>query len=342
MPRRLTEEILQLAYGEVLKENVQSILDQLDTLFEHTKPDATYKEFESYILSAPSPSLSRRATTATLPSSQRPSSSASFLSHPANGSRLTPEQKFSLFETWIVRVLRVFTEALPPKLYALERRYSNQVEAAYIQTKLKLPHFFAEQLRKIFYFHSMRNALKPELDLPAWKRMVCPSFITEALAEVVFYAKIDSYKPIWRFIDFVEFCIVMSRESVEVQLDFLLHAFANFEALYIPAAHAQVEAQDATAALIQQEIDWSSPCTQSAMLRMVYILSLSSQRSSIEPRTPCGQDKPQRRDRRDVSLSTSADPEAGKSSRARSSSTTSVRSIDAKEGRYPIDPMDSI
>lgn len=112
--------------------------------------------------------------------------------------------------------MRIFLEPNYPKLYSLEKKYSSHLEAEQAITRYGINRVTCDNLRTLFYSKCSTNSysMKSELLLETWIEWV-NSYIHKDLATIIFKAKIDNFKPIWRFIDFVDFCVLFGSQNIE-------------------------------------------------------------------------------------------------------------------------------
>eukprot|EP01038_Epipyxis_sp_PR26KG_P004301 gene4301-6097_t len=210
LERRKIEDMLHLAYGEKLRSKLDDLNEQLDLIFDRgVRREVTTKDFERY------------------------------------------EGNIELFVAWIARVLKVFVEPLPKKMIALERKYSSSVEAEELMRKFRISKLKCDQLRELFLNNcSPAASAKAELDLHSWcmwvscqspqsasldssangtKRLLAPAMLTVELSSVIFQSKVETYKPVWRLIDFTEFCVVFGVGKLEDKVNALCSAFIHFD-----------------------------------------------------------------------------------------------------------------
>lgn len=68
--------------------------------------------------------------------------------------------------------------------------------------------------------------IKPEMTLDVWTDWLCGSgYSNPKIARILFLHKIESIKPVWRLLDFAEFCMSFGTNSRQEQIDKMLKIF---------------------------------------------------------------------------------------------------------------------
>jgi hypothetical protein len=138
--------------------------------------------------------------------------------------------KTEVLSDWVVRVLSVFIEPLPPKLFALQKKYSSAMEAETLINRFNISIELYHSLVHQFYSHC-KTSFKPELYLSQWISWVSPEFLNPYLAKVIFSAATESFKPVWRFMDFAEFSCIYGAGTVEARANAVTTAFIKYAIL---------------------------------------------------------------------------------------------------------------
>eukprot|EP01041_Mallomonas_annulata_P000826 gene826-1606_t len=205
LQRIRTEKILNMAYDDTLDEFITR--KQLESLFgsDPRRKQLNLKELETY------------------------------------------EGPINLLEGWVKTVLGVFLEPLPPRLVNLERRYSLAQETERLMAQYGLSQAGCEQLKNQFFAHSLpppsnpsststpityqtgsmalsTAASKGELSLETWL-LWTRSHILPGLATAIFMSKLGLARRVWRFVDFVEFCMVFGMGPLEQRAAVLVSTF---------------------------------------------------------------------------------------------------------------------
>ena len=252
LERTKVERLLQMAYGDRLKEktgdDVTRVQQQLDHLFNsnhseinnnhsnsnnnsntrnhHSSPStpnhslrlSSYRKDDNHSLDKNSALLSnnilnsnsgRKSTNINLNSTSNPISTVLHL-RDFEG-YLGP---LDVLGGWILGVLSIFTEPLPPSLFALHDRYSIPIKCEEIMLKYNINKLCHDTLKDIFLTKCSQNGIKAELSLDTWLDWT-EGFLSPSLAELIFQAKVGLIKKFWIFDDFVEFCVVFGSGSLE-------------------------------------------------------------------------------------------------------------------------------
>jgi hypothetical protein len=138
--------------------------------------------------------------------------------------------KTEILSDWVVRVLSVFIEPLPPKLFALQKKYSSAMEAETLINRFNISIELYHSLVHQFYSHC-KTSFKPELYLSQWISWVSQEFLNPYLAKVIFSAATESFKPVWRFMDFAEFSCIYGAGTVEARANAVTTAFIKYAIL---------------------------------------------------------------------------------------------------------------
>jgi len=128
---------------------------------------------------------------------------------------------------WIQTILEIFKEPPSPRLLAIERRFASALEVEEMMSRYRQPRATCDQLRQIFY-NKCNASAKAELPFDAWVEWSSVSgYISPELAAVLFRIKIGTYKNVWRFADFAEFCMVFGAGSNKVKARAICAAFVS-------------------------------------------------------------------------------------------------------------------
>lgn len=130
---------------------------------------------------------------------------------------------------WVQAVLRIFTDPLPSRLLSIDRRYCSNITNAEIMAKYsqRVTELQCTSICAIFInkcnqaIKTQQSLSKHELNLESWIH-ICKYFLPTSLASMVFLVSMTSLKPIWRLEEFVDFCFVFGRGSIEEQAMFLI------------------------------------------------------------------------------------------------------------------------
>lgn len=134
--------------------------------------------------------------------------------------------RLDLLTDWVAEVLGIFIEPLPPKLLSLQKKYSSPMEAELLMKKYNMSNDLYQRLYHEF-FHHCQVTYKPELSLKQWLAWVCPQYLTVDLAVILFAASTDTFKTVWRFIDFAEFTLVYGCGTLEAKAAAIVSAFVK-------------------------------------------------------------------------------------------------------------------
>jgi ubiquitin C-terminal hydrolase len=168
--RLIAEKLLLLAYGDRMKEEKEAIEMQLDAIF-------------------------------------RPSGKKQVLSQRDFEANNGP---VSALGKWLKVVFDSMFETSFPRIHALERRYSSAQEIEEAISRFRISRDSCMQLRNLFYSRTIRESTtRPEITLDTWIEWV-QSFLPVPVATTIFLSKVRSIRLVWRFLDFVEFCVVFS------------------------------------------------------------------------------------------------------------------------------------
>lgn len=126
---------------------------------------------------------------------------------------------------WVQAVLNVMISQPSPRLSALEKRYSVACEQEEVMSRYGLSEHAFHYLRKLFHGKcAISPSLKAEMTCQLWIEWVQP-YICPAVANAIFFSRAALFQSVWRFPDFVEFCMVYGASSLEVKMDSLCSAF---------------------------------------------------------------------------------------------------------------------
>jgi len=71
--------------------------------------------------------------------------------------------------------------------------------------------------------------IKPEMTLDIWTDWLCGSgYSNPVIAKILFLHKMESIKPVWRLLDFAEFCMSFGTCSRQEQIDRILKIFYGY------------------------------------------------------------------------------------------------------------------
>lgn len=139
----------------------------------------------------------------------------------------------SLLEVWVIETLGVFLTPLPPRLVALDRRYSLALETERMLAQFGCPMSVGEPLKAAFYNLCMSSSTSSssnngELTESMWVEQLEP-YVQSELARQLFRAKLGVARNYWRFVDFVDFCLVFGIGTSDKRTETIYSAFKNPE-----------------------------------------------------------------------------------------------------------------
>lgn len=127
---------------------------------------------------------------------------------------------------WIQIVLRALIDPLPLNLQKIANIYSLSIENKFIIQKYNVSEKLCNKLRNVYCrkFQSQNSAsIKIDVTLSQWEEIT--SFLMNpSTARMTFLVFTKSFKPIWRFAEFVNFCLIFGRRTKNEQIGELLNA----------------------------------------------------------------------------------------------------------------------
>jgi hypothetical protein len=197
--RTKVERLLLMAYGDRLKErtgaDVSRAQQQLDHIFSLGR-----NANNSPKLPPLSPTRTKSESTSPIPTSLHLKDFEAY------------QGPLDVLGGWVLNVLSVFTEPLPPKLVTLHSRYSKSSKQEDLVSKYNISKITGDALREIFFNRCATLGSKPELTLESWMEWT-RNFVSSPLAELMFSLRTTVIKKIWVLDDFVEFCTIFGSGS---------------------------------------------------------------------------------------------------------------------------------
>lgn len=202
MTRTVTEEILQIAYGDRLKYDFPNVLNLLDDLFPRRKRELNVRELEQWTLER-------------------------------------DEGHYAALVVWIAQVLDVFVETHPKQSLRLYKKYSAMYDPEETTRQFQISREEFQRLRQQFLQRSSAptsssasspsatstNLGRPELTLSQWRTALNDFYMQESLSEAIYLAHTENFKAAWRFDDFADFCISCGMQSSDQRPLYLLKTF---------------------------------------------------------------------------------------------------------------------
>ena len=132
-------------------------------------------------------------------------------------SLLTPREfdaytgDLTLMLGWLVVIINTLIQPLSPYLLQSEQKYSETIEINYILSYYNINDKLYIHIKNTFNL-ICTDSPRPEMDIYIWLELT-KSYISLPIAYILFYNKIKTIKYVWRFLEFLEFCVVFGGAS---------------------------------------------------------------------------------------------------------------------------------
>ena len=127
-------------------------------------------------------------------------------------SLLTPREfdaytgDLTLMLSWLVVIINTIIQPLSPYLLLSEQKYSESIEINYILTYYNINDKLYIHIKNTFNV-ICTDSPRPEMNIYIWLELT-KSYISQPLSYIIFYNKIKTIRYIWRFLEFLEFCVI--------------------------------------------------------------------------------------------------------------------------------------
>lgn len=129
----------------------------------------------------------------------------------------------SVLSSWIFNIVESLTGPPPASLSKLEQKYSAETVELSLMKKLSLSASAIMRLKQVLQIRCGSNP-RSELSLSSWIVLTKP-YLSPALAYAVFCAKVRGIKPVWKLVEFAEFCVVFGGDDTPAKAQYLAEVF---------------------------------------------------------------------------------------------------------------------